>query len=76
MKPFDMPDKRITAVSACPGAILAHATLGLDVRAQTGPAAVQDSGITQHADVDMRRVVIQKKFPIDMGRCEGFNQHA
>jgi acetyl esterase len=52
-----MASKLATLTSASLGALLAFGSPGLDARAQTTPAAAQDSGTLQRADADMRRVI-------------------
>ena len=52
-----MASKLVTLTSASLGALLTLGSLSLDARAQTTPAAAQDSGTLQRADADMRRVI-------------------
>lgn len=52
-----MTRKLAILASASLGVLLAFDSPGLGARAQTAPAAMQDSGTLQRADADMRRVI-------------------
>ncbi len=52
-----MASKLVTLTSTSLSALLTLGSLSLDARAQTVPAATQDSGTLQRADADMRRVI-------------------